>query len=554
MRLLRNITAALLFAALLLCSVQTGVSATQTSDTDASVSVEWSTGPEISSETAILIEAETGTILYEKNMHQQMYPASITKILTCLIAEEEGNLDDSVTFTQEVLDTIPADSSRIWVNAGESLTLDECLQAILIASANDVAAGVAEYIAGSLDEFADLMNERAAELGCEDSHFANPHGYHDENHYTSAYDMAQIARAFFSVDLLCTYSSSTTLHLYPSAGRDVETLENSKNQLLSGRTYEYEYLVGSKTGFTDQAGQTLVSCAQKDGMRLICVVMNAESPQQYVDTIELFEFGFNYFSTVNISENDTTYVSGISSYDVDVIDVLGDSTPLLSMDTDAFVVLPNGADFLSVSSYITLAEEEESGLATVHYLYDGHAVGSARIYMNVSETESAAAATTAGENVGELEAEQAVISKESEEPAAGRRVLFINIRNLLIAVIVIAAIGFFFYFFRKPIRRRLTIRMHTISLRTRYKKRQENKAPKAILNLKPMVRKRKRRANTVKASKGFSLKRYDPDHTGTKPRSAGDVDDYEVSRYMSSQPRKREVQMFNISDTSKSKK
>ncbi len=554
MRLLRNITAALLFAALLLCSVQTGVSATQTSNTDTSVSVEWPTGPEISSETAILIEAETGTILYEKNMHQQMYPASITKILTCLIAEEEGNLDDSVTFTQEVLDTIPSDSSRIWVNAGESLTLDECLQAILIASANDVAAGVAEYIAGSLDEFADLMNERAAELGCEDSHFVNPHGYHDENHYTSAYDMAQIARAFFSVDLLCTYSSSTTLHLYPSAGRDVETLENSKNQLLSGRTYEYEYLVGSKTGFTDQAGQTLVSCAQKDGMRLICVVMNAESPQQYVDTIELFEFGFNYFSTVNISENDTTYVSGISSYDVDVIDVLGDSTPLLSMDTDAFVVLPNGADFTSVSSYITLAEEEESGLATVHYLYDGHAVGIARIYMNVSETESAAAATTAEENVGELEAEQTVISEESEEPASVRRVLFINIRNVLIAVILIAAIGFFFYFFRKPIRRRLTIRMHTISLRTRYKKRQENKAPKAILNLKPMVRKRKRRANTVKASKGFNLKRYDPKHTEPKPRSAGDVDDYEVSRYMSSQSRKREVQMFNISDTGKSKK
>ncbi len=554
MRIFRNITAAFLCAALFLCSAQTGVSATETGATDTSVSTQWPTGPEISSETAILIEAETGTILYEKNMHQQMYPASITKILTCLIAAEEGNLDDSVTFTQEVLDTIPVDSSRIWVNAGESLTLDECLQAILIASANDVAAGVAEYIAGSIEDFADLMNARAAELGCEDSHFANPHGYHDEDHYTSAYDMAQIARAFFSVDILCTYSSSTTLHLYPSEGRDVETLESNKNQLLEGRTYEYEYLVGSKTGYTDMSGQTLVSCAQKDGMRLICVVMNAESPQQYVDTIELFEFGFNNFSTVNISENDATYVSGISSYDVDVVDVLGDSTPLLSMDTDAFVVLPNGVDFSDVSSYITLAEEEESGLATVHYLYDNHAVGTARIYMNISETAAAATASASEEDVGELEAEQTPVIDESEEPSAARRVLFINIRNVLIAVIVIAALGLLFYFFRKPLKRRLTIRMHTVSLRTRYKKRQENKKPQTTLNLKPIVLKKKRRANTVKASKGFSLKRYDPKNTEPKPRSAGDVDDYEVSRYLSSQPRKREVQMYNINDTGKKKK
>ncbi len=547
MRLFRNITAALLCAALFLYSVDTGVLATTITTDDTSVSVEWPAGPEISSETAILIEAETGTILYEKNMHQQMYPASITKILTCLIAVEEGNLDDSVTFTQEVLDTIPYDSSRIWVNAGESLTLDECLQAILIASANDVAAGVAAYISGSLEAFADLMNERAAELGCEDSHFANPHGYHDDDHYTSAYDMAQIARAFFSVDILCTYSSSTTLHLYPSEGRNVETLESNKNQLLSGRTYEYEYLVGSKTGYTDMSGQTLVSCAQKDGMRLICVVMNATSPQQYVDTIELFEYGFNNFSTVNISENDTTHVLGTSSYDVDVIDVLGDSTPLLTMDTDAFVVLPNGADFSDISSYITYSEEDESSLATVHYLYDDHAVGTARIYMNVSDTATVTATTSsAEETAGELETGQITDNSYDEEPAVRKQVLFINIRNILIAAAIIAVIILLFCLLRKPVRRRLTIRRHTRSLRTRYKKRQEN----ISLNLS----RKKQRANTVKASRDFNLKRYDPKKTEPKPRSARDVDDYEVSRYLSSQQRGRKVQMFNINDTTDKKK
>ncbi len=529
MRLPRKILAAFLAAAFFLCHAGTGVQATGAAESDTSVIVDWPSGPEISSETAILIEADTGTILYEKNMHQQMYPASITKILTCLIAVEEGNLEDNVVFTQEALDTIPYDSSRIWVDAGEYLPLEDCIAAILIASANDVAAGVAEYIAGSIDAFADMMNERAEELGCVDSHFVNPHGYHDDDdHYTSAYDMAQIARAFFSVDILCTYSSERTLHLYPSEGRDVETWESNKNQLLETRTYEYEYLVGSKTGYTDMAGQTLVSCAQKDGMKLICVVMNATSPQQYVDTIELFEFGFNNFTTVNIYENDSTYVSDLSSYDVEVTDILGNSTPLLSMDTDAFVVLPNGADFSDSTSYITLATEEENCLATAHYLYGDHEIGSAQIYMEVSETTTAST-----EAPGELEVEQTVSEEETaEEETNEKRVLFINIRNVLIAAAVLIVAGLLLWFFRKPLQQRIQGSLRTLSLRTRYKKRRDYRETHSTLNLKPMVRKKKRK------------------HTpASHRRSSG----YPVSRYMDSQPCRRNVQMFDINDKTEKK-
>ncbi|MCD8326620.1 MAG: D-alanyl-D-alanine carboxypeptidase [Lachnospiraceae bacterium] len=531
MRLPHKILAAVLASALFLCCAGTDVQATELSGSDTSVSVEWPTGPEISSETAILIEADTGTVLYEKNMHQQMYPASITKILTCLIAVEEGNLEDNVVFTQEALNTIPYDSSRIWVDVDEYLPLEDCIAAILIASANDVAAGVAEYIAGSIEAFADLMNERAEELGCVDSHFVNPHGYHDENHYTSAYDMAQIARAFFSVDLLCTYSSERTLHLYPSEGRDVETWESNKNQLLEGRTYEYEYLVGSKTGYTDMAGQTLVSCAQKDGMKLIYVVMNATSPQQYVDTIELFEFGFNNFTTVNIFENDTAYVSDLSSYDVEVTDILGNSTPLLSMDTEAFVVLPNGADFSDAASYITLATEEENCLATAHYLYGDHEIGSAQIYMEVSET-----ATASAETPGELEVEQTAAEETADEDQTGEtRVLFINIRNVIIAIAVLIVAALLLYFFRQPLQHGIQGRLHTLSLRTRYKKRRDYK------ETQPAMKKAK-----PSAAQKQSRRRHNPSPRRQKP-------DYPVSRYMDSRPRRRNVQMFDIHDNTEKK-
>lgn len=407
------------------------VAATQVSEPVVSSSLDnnWPAGPSVSSEAAILIEAETGTILYEKNMHTQEYPASITKILTCLIATELCSLDEMVTFTEETLATIPYDSSRIWVDKDEALSMEDCLGAILITSANDVAAGVAEHIGGTLENFADMMNERAAELGCLNSHFVNAHGYHDDDHYTTAYDMAQIARAFFSNELLCTLSSERVFHIYPSDTQPDEIWESSKNQLLATRTYEYEYLVGSKTGYTDKSRQTLVSCAQKDGMKLICVVMKAESPEQYKDTISLFDFGFSNFTTVNIYDNDKTYVTADSSYGVDVADVLGDSSPLLNMDKDAFIVLPKTAEFGDVTSYITMASEKENRIATANYQYGTHDIGSAQIYMTSVPVSSE-------ENAGELE-QIPETPTESEETASP---IYINIKKILLvlaAVIVL---------------------------------------------------------------------------------------------------------------------
>jgi len=402
--------------------------------TSSALDANWPQGPGITSETAILIEANTGTILYEKNAHKQMYPASITKILTTLIATEKCSLEENVTFTAETLATIPFDSSRIWVDNGEYLSMEDCLAAILIVSANDVAAGVAEHIGGTLEDFATLMNERATELGCLNSHFVNSHGYHDPEHYTTAYDMAQIARAFFENDLLSNLSHQRYFKIAPSAGQPDEIWEFSKNQLFETRAYEYEYLIGSKTGYTDKAGQTLVSCAQKDGMKLICVVMNAESPNQYKDTVTLFDFGFSHFTTANIYENDKTYVATDSFYDVDVLDVLGNSTPLLQMDKNAIIILPKSASFSDTTSYIKMSQEGSDSTATACYQYGTHHIGEAHIYMSSTSN-------WLSDSLGALEGfnETDYLSEKA------KTTIHINIKKILFVLIPSLIAAFFIY-------------------------------------------------------------------------------------------------------------
>ena len=250
----------------------------------------WPEGPVISAQAAILIDAESGVILYAKNIHEQLYPASTTKLLTCLIALERCSLDEIVTFSHDAIFDTPRDSSNIALDEGNELTMEQCLNAILIASANEAAYGVAEHITGTTwQDFAVIMNEKAAELGCVDSNFVNPNGLPDDNHYTSAYDLAMIGRAFFANELLCKISSATRLELLPTDKQPKHIIENARNQILAGRTYAYEYLVGSKTGYTLAARSSLVSCAERDGMKLIAVVLADDAPNQYTDTIALFK-------------------------------------------------------------------------------------------------------------------------------------------------------------------------------------------------------------------------------------------------------------------------
>ncbi len=405
---------------------------------------EWPDGPAVGAEGAILMEAETGTILYEKNIHEKLYPASVTKILTCLIGSEECQMDEEVTISHDAVFSIPRDSSNIGLDEGEVITVEQCMYGILVASANEAANALAEHVSGSMEEFVALMNQRAKELGCENSHFVTTNGLHDEQHYTTPYDLALIAQKFFDNELLCKMSSTPTYHIPQSPTQPDEDLyANTHNQLLfPGGKYNYEYIVGSKTGFTSDSRQTLVSCAEKDGMKLICVVMREESPHQFEDTISLFEYGFSNFQKINIAANEKEYTVENHDFFQTDNDVFGASNPILSINPSDSVVIPITAVFDDLDSELTYDTESSSSVASIQYTYHGIPVGSATVDLAEGEAEN----TFDFENQNQME-NQADAEEETEEESgdAGGKVIFVNVRQVIVWVIGIA--GFFIFLF-----------------------------------------------------------------------------------------------------------
>lgn len=338
--------------------------------------VNWPQGPIVSAESAILMEAGTGAILYSKNIHLREYPASTTKILTTLIAYENSSPDEIVDFSYDAVFSVPRNSNHIAMSPGDTLTMEDSLKAILIRSANEVAYAVAEHISGSFDAFAALMNEKAAELGCVESHFVNPNGLPDENHYTSAYDLAMIGRQFFANEYLASITLSPMLRIQKPAG---EYLDANQMKLIPGSSYGYPYLVGVKTGYTEDARASLVACAEKDGLKLICVVMKDENPAYYEDATALFNYGFANFEKINVSETETKYniASGSAFYSDN--DIFGSSEPILSLNKDAYVVMPKTADFSLADSVISYDNLERDQAALITYSYHEQYIGSVSV-------------------------------------------------------------------------------------------------------------------------------------------------------------------------------
>lgn len=240
----------------------------------------WPTGPTVGAEAAILIEAQTGTILYEKNIHQKEYPASTTKILTCLVALEYGDLEQLITVSDYAADQT-SDSSVANLKAGDVLSLQELLYGLMLRSGNDAAIAIAEGIAGSEEAFADLMNQKAAALGATHSHFVTPHGLHDDDHYTTIYDMYLIFSAALKNDVFRQIISTDTYQaIYQAAdGSRQEQTWNNTNQYLSGaRTAPYGFtVIGGKTGTTYEAGYCLVLyCTNDQDQEIISIVYNAD--------------------------------------------------------------------------------------------------------------------------------------------------------------------------------------------------------------------------------------------------------------------------------------
>lgn len=331
--------------------------------------------PELSAEAAVLMDAATGDVLYEKNSRQEEYPASITKLMTVLLALEKGSLTDSVTISHEAVANVEPGSASIALQEGETLTLEQILRAILLRSANEAANAAAEYTDGSIEAFAAHMNSRAAELGCENTHFVNPSGLHEEAHTTTAYDMALISRALLQNETFRSIMGGTYYEI-PPTNKQTETryLHGQHQMLNSNSLYYYEYATGGKTGFTEEARNTLVTFAEKDRRELIAVVLKCEGAEHYTDTKALFEYGFDNFETRKILSA-ADYIQTVSVTEVYRDDpvTLGSVSAAAS---DIEKTMPKNTDLSALKVTVECPETVEGPVAR------GQALGSLTVSQN----------------------------------------------------------------------------------------------------------------------------------------------------------------------------
>lgn len=260
---------------------------------------DWPQGPKVVAETAILMDLDTGEILYAKGIDEKRAPASTTKIMTAMLAIEKVPLNTKITFTDEVYN-IEKDSTHIGIKPGETLTMEESLYGILLGSANEVSSGVAEYIGGTVPAFVDMMNQRAKELGCENTHFVNANGLWHEDHYTTARDLAIISRAAFQNETFRNIIK-TPYYIIPKTNiTDEERWINNHHKMLTDGENHYDGCLGGKTGYTVKANSTLVTYAERNNMRFVCVVLN-DIGSQYDDTRAILDYGFGSFQKVNLT-------------------------------------------------------------------------------------------------------------------------------------------------------------------------------------------------------------------------------------------------------------
>lgn len=271
---------------------------------------------------AILIDSTTGQILYEHNAYEKAYPASTTKLLTAILTLENCNLTDSVTVPKEALSGIPSSYTTAALRAGEILTVEQLLHVLLIPSANDAANVLACHIAGSIDDFAIMMNAKAKEIGCQNTHFVNPSGIHNDDHYSTAYDMALIGKYANTFDQIREIVTKTTYSLPNLPNGKERTFKTTNTLITPNNKYYYEYATGLKTGYTDKAKSCIVAKAKKDDMELICVVLGGDKTEdkkneRELDCHTLFDYGFNNFKYYKICEKnnllDKTNLTNIPS-------------------------------------------------------------------------------------------------------------------------------------------------------------------------------------------------------------------------------------------------
>ncbi|MGI6007472.1 MAG: serine hydrolase [Ruminococcus sp.] len=317
---------------------------------------EWPQGPDTYSETAVLMEADTGTVLYDKGKDEERYPASITKIMTTLLALENSSLDEQVTFTATGLERM-YEGTNINMQVGEVLTMEQCLYAVMIKSANEVAAQVAEHVGGTQEEFVNMMNEKARELGCTNTHFNNPSGLPDENHWTTADDMALIFREALKNDEFVKIIGTLSYTIPPTnMNPESRTLTSHHALLVPSAPEYYEGCIGGKTGVTEVSKNTLVTAAERDGVCLIAVVMRADAGQVCADTTALFDYGFSQFEKLSVDDGELVVPKGVTEDDLNVTEAEVDGGYVKSYSFNDYTV---GVFSLSADEVQQKEDEEQ---------------------------------------------------------------------------------------------------------------------------------------------------------------------------------------------------
>ena len=271
----------------------------QAADTD---SIEgWPTGPNIEAQAAVLMDVNTEAVLYSKNADTQLYPASITKIMTTLLACENLSLKTNIVVSDSASASVSAGDSSIYAAPGEKFTRDQALMAVMLQSANEMSVAVAEKVSGSVKKFTELMNWRARLFGCKNTHFNNPNGLPDENHYTTASDMAKIAKSAWMNPLYRKFCTRRYYEIPPTNKfAEARQLLNHHKMIKNGEYY-YEGVLGGKTGYTDASGNTLVTYCRRENTTLVAVILNSTSAANaYGDTASLFDYGFGNFEKTDM--------------------------------------------------------------------------------------------------------------------------------------------------------------------------------------------------------------------------------------------------------------
>lgn len=399
--LIKSFTIVLLLSSFLTKNIQTEsicpISLTATDVAPPDENVSFPKGPKaksITAASAIVMDADTGLILYDKKSNVKHYPASITKIMTTLLCIENCAMNETVTFKESEVLNLESGASNIDTKVGETLTIEQCLYAIMLASANEVCLGVADYISGDIASFADLMNNRAKEVGCKNTHFSNPNGLHSDDHYTTAYDMAMISKEALKNSTFRKVAGTKVAYIPKTNKHDARPPIANHHNMLNAYTYNqyiYDSCTGGKTGYTSMAQSTLVTFAERDGMRLICVVMKGQAPKQsltaniYTDTTSLLDFAFENYQIHDL----TSTIEDTNSVDSPLFtrftSFFDKNTAPLQTSNNGQIILPNGVDVSSavhqVEFYDTIKEENgKNVIGSVTYTYGKQLVGHTDIY------------------------------------------------------------------------------------------------------------------------------------------------------------------------------